>query len=87
MANNFTVNGIDTDEYKNLKKFEAWLNETAKRPCDLDETLKELEAQYAASGAANYELRSCETKSGNPECYYYRVEEPVDEGGEPIFVF
>ena len=76
-------------EFKNIEKFEAWLNEVAKRPLDLRAVLEEVRQQYFASGP-EYELRGFFTKSGNPECYNYDVEETFDEetdNGETTIIF
>ena len=81
--------------YTNLEKFESWVKETVKNYFDnIQDYLDELEESYMCNGTANYELKGFETKSGNPECYYYDVidtfEDDDEENGEWIsreFIF
>ena len=56
---------------ENTEKLEAWLEENLKMPFgdyDINAVMDEIENQRGASGSNHYELRSWETKSGNPEC-------------------
>lgn len=72
-------------KYANLDYLIEWLEENLKMPfgcCELDEVLDEIETQYNATGYACYELRGCETVSGNPESYFYHVEVEHDKDAD-----
>jgi hypothetical protein len=71
--------------YTNLDRFESWLKATLKDyNGNLDAYLEDLEEDYATNGTAHYELNGYETKSGNPDTYFYEVEDNFDENGEWI---
>lgn len=75
--------------YTNLDRFEAWLKAALKDyNGNLNAYLEDLEEHYSATGNAEYELKSYETKSGNPDTYRYEVvdtfEDDDEENGEWI---
>lgn len=64
-------------KFTNLEAFESWVKETVKNYYDnIQDYLDELERGY--DGTPHYELKGYETKSGNPECYYYDVLDTFD---------
>lgn len=86
------VDGID---FYNTEKFAEFLYDNLKPVYsktlvhfDIEAALREVSESYDATGGTSYELRSCDTKSGNPECIYYEVkqcpDEIDDETGEPL---
>ena len=73
--------------YKNLEKFEKWLKEVSKAEVNetyIKETLKEVDNQWCNTSCEFYELSSTETKSGNPETYFYNIEYEETEENETI---
>jgi hypothetical protein len=78
--------------YKNIERFEAWLKDVCKKyDGNIDVYLEEVDSTYCANGCADYEISGYFTKSGNPECYRYEVEdvwsEDFDELLEHIYIF
>lgn len=62
-------------EFKNVEKFESWIKATVKNyRGNINPYLHEVETQYHETASHSYELSSSETKSGNPESYYFDVE-------------
>lgn len=71
--------------YNNTASFEEWLEEVCKEyDGNIEDYLDELDMRHGEIGTTEYELSKWETKSGNPECYSYSVEEICDEDGEWI---
>ncbi len=67
-------------EFKNADNFMRWLTANVKtEQFEPEEYLKDLDKQYGETGMACYELRSYETKSGNPETISFDVEEIHNE--------
>lgn len=74
--------------YRNLENFEIWLKNILNDKCldlfNLNVYLNDLDEQYSSNGFSSYEVNSQYTKSGNPECYDYEVEDVFDDDGEFI---
>ena len=68
--------------FKNVEKFEKWLNANVKNYCELFYVyLDDVKKQYYETALQSYELSGRETKSGNPELYYFDAQiVEVDEG-------
>ena len=76
--------------FKNVEKFENWLKTTCRKYSgNLDAYLDDVERQYSASGAAEYELRGFETATGKPALYWFdvRFEEVEPERCETTISF
>jgi len=67
--------------YKNIASFTKWLNENLKNNCSdsIDLYLNDLVRRHGETGMKCFELSKFYTKSGNPECYYYDIEEKHNE--------
>lgn len=74
--------------YRNLENFESWLKNILNDKCldlfNLNVYLNDLDEQYSSNGFSSYELNHRYTKSGNPECFDYEVEDVFDDDGEFI---
>lgn len=74
--------------YRNIENFEAWLKSVLNERClallDIDHYLEELDERYCTTGCAVYEIAGRYTKSGNPECYSFEVEDEYDDNDEWI---
>ena len=76
--------------FKNVERFEKWLNENAKNYYGLFyEYLDDVKSQYNETALQSYELSRYETKSGNPELYNFDVQivEVDDDEYEMIIIF
>ena len=76
--------------FKNVEKFEKWLNATVKNYYDnIDVYLDDVKTQYGATAVQSYELSGYETKSGNPELYDFNVQivEVDDDEYDTIITF
>lgn len=76
--------------FKNVEKFEKWLNATVKNYSGLFYPyLDEVKSQYDATAVQSYELSRYETKSGNPELYNFDVQivEVDDDVYEMVIIF
>lgn len=63
-------------KFENTKKFEKWLKENVKNyNGNIENYLEEVEKKFNNSGSKSYELSKFESKSGNPELYYFDTEE------------
>ena len=69
-------------EFKNSEKFFAWLREILKADT-IDERayLEDVFKRYGETGTAIYEVGGSFTKSGNPECIRFDVEEIDNQDG------
>ena len=77
------------NKFINVEMFEKWLKNNIKYDFLLDEHLEKLEEHLCNVGATpgynSYELSSFSTKSGNPECIGFKLEEEYyDENGNII---
>lgn len=77
------------NKFINVEMFEKWLTNNLKYDFLLDEHLEKLEEHLCNIGATpgynSYELDSFSTKSGNPECIGFKLEEEYyDENGNII---
>ena len=82
--------------FKNVERFQAWLEEKLKMPYgsyDLQACLDDLDRKHCecglGEGSHDYELRPWETKSGRPELINYTCEYIMDgeEFVEDIYTF
>ena len=76
--------------FKNVEKFEKWLNATVKNYYEnIDAYLDDVKSQYDATALQSYELSAHETKSGHPELYDFDVQivEVDDDEYEMIIIF
>ena len=61
--------------FKNVEKFEKWLNANVKNYCGMFYVyLDDVKKQYYETALESYELSGRETKSGNPELYDFDVQ-------------
>lgn len=59
-------------EFKNIEIFEKFIEKNLKTACyDIQAFFEELVRHAEETGSNSYELCSCETKSGLPECIYF----------------
>jgi len=66
--------------FKNTDNFMRWLTANLKaEQFEPEKFLKDLDKQYGETGMTVYELRSYETKSGNPETISFEVEQIHNE--------
>ena len=64
--------------FKNLERFKRWYKQNYKgnfKNLNWDAVLDEVVEQLRTKGDADYELGMFETKSGNPEVYYYTIKD------------
>lgn len=76
--------------FKNVEKFEKWLNENVKNYCGIFYVyLDDVKTQYYETALQSYELSGSETKSGNPELYYFdaQIVEVADDEYETVIIF
>lgn len=76
--------------FKNVEKFEKWVKATVKNYYEnIDVYLDEVKSQYNETASQSYELSRYETKSGNPELYYFDVQivEVNDDEYEMVIIF
>ena len=62
-------------EFKGLENFESWLKSILKEDFNLEEELCYLIEAYEDRGREENEIDGAFTKSGEPETYYYNVED------------
>ena len=77
-------------KYENLNRFIEWLNDNMKLSYNLDAVLEDVRVSAGETGTDCYELSACETKSGNPEHYSYKIEYAHDEEYDTwdnVFIF
>lgn len=67
-------------EFKNVEKFDNWLKSILKaEDFDLMAFLEDVDKQYGNTGSTYYEVGRFNTKSGNPECYSFDIEQIHNE--------
>ena len=76
--------------FKNVEKFEKWLNANVKNYCGIFYTyLDDVKSQYDRTAELSYELSRYETKSGKPELYDFdaKIVEVDDDEYETVITF